>query len=341
VDGDAGTQATPDIVGSGEQFASVNEVLKPGVQGGSAGESGSKSALVALFEDGTYDSFDEPIEINRDGTVIKGLSTPTIQYTGGSTDNINGIDITGANVTIEDIQFELDEGRDGDGNNNPFTGGSAIVTLRNVDLTLRNVAISMDPSGDGFDSGSVRMFQFEEDSPGDVGNGNITIENCSFTNNGNGDGLFRTATFFRGGGFLNDAPAVSADRNVIIRDSVFRDGCGTQAHASVPDSSSHSITIKNNVFSGDGTINGYPEGPVTITGNNFNGTTNESDIVFASIPNEVNGTSVSTSEEGAQTAADTYANANNSARVIIQRDEFDDNGDRVTIAGPATAGPGT
>jgi hypothetical protein len=140
VSGDAGTRATPDIVGSGEQFASVNEVLKPGVQGGSAGGSSSTSALVALFEDGEYDAFEDPIELSRADAVIKGLSRPRLNYDGGYPGG--GITFSADGISVENIEIDFFGASNEDSKAN-FSGGSGLIDVGSSDVTFRNAALNV------------------------------------------------------------------------------------------------------------------------------------------------------------------------------------------------------
>jgi hypothetical protein len=140
VSGDAGTRATPDIVGSGKQFASVNEVLKPGVQGGSAGGSSSKSALVSLFEDGEYDAFEDPVELSRADAVIKGLSRPSLNYDGGYSSP--GITFSADGITVENIEFDFFGASDDNSKDNFSGGASEFVRTGSSDVTFRNAALN-------------------------------------------------------------------------------------------------------------------------------------------------------------------------------------------------------
>ncbi|QUJ74707.1 hypothetical protein [Haloarcula marismortui] len=140
VSGDAGTRATPDIVGSGEQFTSVNEVLKPGIQDGTAGGSSSQSALVALFESGEYDSFEDPVKFDKANAVIKGLSRPTLNYDGGYPGA--GITFSADNISVENIEFDF-FGASNESSKNNFSGGSGLINVGDSDVTFRNAALNV------------------------------------------------------------------------------------------------------------------------------------------------------------------------------------------------------
>ncbi|WP_127117299.1 hypothetical protein [Halorubrum sp. PV6] len=254
VSGDAGTRATPDIVGSDKQFASVNEVLKPGVQGGSAGGSSSKSALVALFEDGEYGSlrsqiFDSAITHDRDGAVIKGLSKPTITYTGmagGGTD----VELAGDNITVQDLDLVFTNDPD-----EQSVSGEPFLDFAGQGGTARNIDVTYDPrprSGAGGPTGYVDV----------SGSGTITFEGCTFsdtTSGGSNRYVSANGLYDNGGTFE-------------LLDCVFNDG--TRTDANVGDSGT--AVYKNNQFNatpagGTDSITGSMSGggEFDITDNDF------------------------------------------------------------------------
>jgi hypothetical protein len=292
---------------------------------------------------------DEPIDVpepltipaGKNGLELRGLDgKPTIRYIGGQADGQQGINIFAPDVTFENLDFEIYPGRDGIGRNSPFTGGTSGITLRNTGLTIRNTDMTLEAEdGVSFDSASVRLFQVLDTE--DKGDGTITIENSSFASNSGADGLVRTAQFFQGppGTFLNQSTPFTdengnvVDRSVTITGCTFGDGSGTQAHSG----EGQSVEITGCTFTGSGNINGYPEGDVTISGNDFIDADNELDIQFASVPDVVNGTDVEEGRtKGANAAARTFGQNNTDVSVRVQRDEFDAEGNRVTVAGPAT-----
>ena len=283
----------------------------------------------------------EPLTIppEKDNLELRGLNgKPTIRYIGGKLNGEQGIDIRAPDVTFENLDIEIHPGRDGIGRNSPFTGGTSGITLRNTGLTIRNTDMSLEAEdGVRFDSASVRLFQVKDTE--DKGDGTITIENSSFASNSSADGLVRTASFFQTGGFLNQAEPFTdengnvVDRSVTISGCTFDDGSGTQAHSG----EGQSVEITGCTFTGSGNINGYPEGDVTISGNDFTDADNEFDIQFASVPDVVNGADVEESRtKGANAAARTFGRNNTDVSVRVQRDEFDADGNRDTVAGPAT-----
>ncbi len=289
----------------------------------------------------------EPLTIppEKDNLELRGLNgKPTVRYIGGKDNGEQGIDIRAPDVTFENLDIEIHPGRDGIGRNSPFTGGTSGITLRNTGLTIRNTDMSLEAEdGVSFDSASVRLFQVKDTE--DKGDGTITIENSSFASNSSADGLVRTASFFQTGGFLNQAEPFTdenenvVDRSVTISGCTFGDGSGTQAHSG----EGQSVKITGCTFTGSGNINGYPEGDVTISGNDFtdadhsNSEYTSYDIQFASVPDVVNGTDVEENrDKGANAAARTFGRNNTNVSVRVKRDKFDDEGDRVTVAGPAT-----
>jgi hypothetical protein len=253
VSGDVGTRATPDIVGGSQQFASVNEVLKPGTQGGSAGGSSSTSALVALFEDGEYGSasneiFDDPVTHNKNNAVIKGLSKPTITYTGmGEGSNPIDVEFAGDDVTVEDLDLVFTN-----------VGGSSVgrspfLNVSGADGTLRSVDVTYDPrSGAGGPTGYVNV----------SGSGTITFEGCTFsdtTSGGSNRYVSANGLYSNGGTFE-------------LLDCEFNDGTRTDANVG----SSGTAVYKNNQFNatpagGTDSITGSMSsgGEFDITDNDF------------------------------------------------------------------------
>jgi hypothetical protein len=291
VDGDAGTQATPDIVGSGEQFASVNEVLKPGVQGGSAGGSSSTSALVALFEDGEYGSpsnqiFDSAITHDRDGAVIKGLSKPTITYTGmGDGSDPTDVEFAGDDVTVEDLDLVFTNV------GGTSVGGSPFLDFTGADGTLRSVDVTYDPrSGAGGPTGYVNV----------SGSGTITFEGCTFsdTTSGGSNRYVSANGLYDSGGTFE------------LLDCEFNDGTRTDANVG----SGGTAVYKNNQF------NATPDGGTdSITGSMDGGELNMTDNTFAtnaemkftsSLVGTVNGIANGSSDEKASKLSDDNGGVN-------------------------------
>jgi hypothetical protein len=287
VSGDVGTRATSDIVGSGEQFASVNEVLKPGVQDESAGGSKSTSALVALFENGEYGSdsnqiFDDPVTHDKNNAVIKGFSKPTITYTGmGEGSDPIDVEFAGNDITVEGLDLVFTNVGGVSVGRNPF------LDFTGRDGTLRSVDVTYDPrSGAGGPTGYINV----------SGSGTITFESCTFsdTTSGGSDRYVSANSLYSSGGTFK------------LLGCVFNDGTRTDANVGL----TGTAVYKNNQFNatpdgGSDSITGSiksdgeeKKGEFDIVDNNFAPGT---ELLFTSdLSGTVNGSSSGTNKEKAR-----------------------------------------
>jgi hypothetical protein len=96
--------------------------------------------LVALFEDGEYDEFEDPIELTKPNAVIKGLSRPRIKYDGGYPGG--GITFSADGISVRDIEFDFLGASDDDSKDN-FSGGSGLIDVGSSDVTFRNAALNV------------------------------------------------------------------------------------------------------------------------------------------------------------------------------------------------------
>ncbi|EMA14951.1 hypothetical protein [Haloarcula marismortui] len=288
VSGDAGTRATPDIVGSGEQFASINEVLKPGVQGGTAGGSSSQSALVALFEGGEYGSasnevFDSAITHRKDNAVIKGLSKPKVTYTAMGEEDSTDVEIAGNDATVQDLDLVFTNvGGDS-------VGGEAFLDFTGADGTLQNVSVTYDPrSGAGGPTGYVNV----------SGSGTITFESCTFSDTSSG-GSNR---------YVSANGLYDSDGTFELLNCEFNDGTRTDANVG----SSGTAVYKENKFNAtpaggaDSITGSMSGGELDITGNAFS---SGAKVLFTSdLSGTVNGSSSGDNEAKATQLSENNGN---------------------------------
>jgi len=251
VNGEVGARATPDVIGSGQQFASVNDVLSPGAQGGSQGD---QDALVALFEAGEYGSaseqiFDSAITHSKADAIIKGINKPTITYTAmGEGDDSTDVKIAGANTTVQGIDFVFTNV------GGVSVGGEPFLDVSGANTVIRNVDVTYDPrSGAGGPTGYVSI-------SGDSGT-TITFESCTFsdTTSGGSNRYVSANTHYSNGGTFE------------LRNCVFNDGTRTDANVA----SNGTAIYKNNQFNqtpaggADSITGSMGGGELNINGNTF------------------------------------------------------------------------
>ena len=258
---------------------------------------------------------DEPIDVpepltvpaDKDGLELRGLNgKPTIEYTGGYPDSPESpfasegaVTISAADVTLENLRFEITgPGTSGD-NSLKITGGSPLVQITNVGTEMYNVDLSIEGPFDappGFVSfdvaankgagGAVFEDVLAEDNTGGDPNGNAWLSTA---------GLFREYPIW---GPARNSDGTNVARTATIRNSEFKDGITVDAHPG----DDQSIEITNNTFSGGqsdaGTSEGVQPSPLggdmIISGNSFDYTLSGSNekIKFAGLPDTFNGENV-------------------------------------------------
>jgi hypothetical protein len=295
VNSDSGTRATPDIVGAGQQFASVNEVLQPSVKGekGSIGEPAG-SGLVALFEDGEYGSdgstFDSELTHDKAGAVIKGLGSPTVVFTGmdETTDNGSDVELIGNNTVLEGLTLEFRQ----DGDEGVSVGGENALRIAGKNATLQNAEIRFRETP-GFEGGTAGFISVEGSSESTVTFQNSTLallneDGDPYTNGGaagkistfvsagdpriaqalhNNGGTFKVLDCtFRGGARLD--VNVGDSGTAIYKRNSFEEKPGNSPEAIQGTPSGGTIDIADNLFSYDNggneriKLNGYTESDV-------------------------------------------------------------------------------
>jgi hypothetical protein len=253
---------------------------------------------------------DEPIDIpepltvpaDKDGLELRGLDgKPTIEYTGGYPDspespfaNEGAVTISAADVTLENLRFEITgPGTSGD-NSLKITGGSPLVQITNVGTEMYNVDLSIEGPFDG-PPGFVAF-----DVPADKGAGGAVFEDILVEDNSefapNGNAFLSTSELFRDFDFNpRSSGGSNVSRTAVIRDSEFRNGIPLDGHPA----SNQEMTIENNIFTDEGAspeaIQPSPGGgDITISGNTFEYTVSGSNekIKFTALPDTFNGENV-------------------------------------------------
>jgi hypothetical protein len=298
LDGDSGTQVTPDIIGSDQQFASVREAVKPGTKGSPGG-----SALVALFEDGTFRFEDtDTVEFPQNAIVASASpsSRPTIEYRGGSGSNGNVRFNSGA--TMEGIRIEIRGGSSG----NEIKGGAPVFEAIGGGVEFRDLEM------EAFQNELVAPVGSYLSINDDSGSNAVVIE----------DNLFQASN----GTPVATGHAKSSGGGAIIRNNQYEDG------ASIAGSfgSGDDLTINDNTVADPSKAEAFftfpaeaDAGDLEMKNNDFaTPSSSEEAIKLLEVPATVNGQKPSS----AQDAADILANANPGAVPVEVQDGDDSNG---------------
>jgi hypothetical protein len=103
-------------------------------------------STIAVKDTGTPLNVPGPLTINEDGLTIRGFNgKPTLDYNGGYPNDL-AIKSTGANVTLESLQFEFNGNADG-ANGEKFSGSNSIVVIEGDETTVEDVDFTLvDPA---------------------------------------------------------------------------------------------------------------------------------------------------------------------------------------------------
>jgi hypothetical protein len=272
-----------------------------------------EGSTVVVKDTGTpYTVSDPKLELDKQGLELRGLGgKPTIKYEGGypsrsdfpGAENEPAIMISSADVTLENLRFEMYGAPNGEDELKP-EGGDPLVRITELGTEMTNVDLAIESNKPKPFGGNIPgLLAFNV--PAIKGAGNVIFDDILVENNAkdepHGNQWLSTAGLFRDTSSTSDETNVA--RTATIRNSEFRSGITVDAHPG----DNQSIEITDNSFYGGSNGAGTPEGvqpspsggAVTIENNAFEYLLNVDDegdsdkkIKFAGLPKTINGSNV-------------------------------------------------